>query len=208
LTYTRGIYGRWTTLVNAGRFGFGDAFELALLAQVSLELCEYPEHIQKALAGRCASIDRLLGGFESGTFSLHSANDVLKISDTAGKPIDASDHQHVTLTQEVENGAKLGADQNVGVINEQILPFPLTAFAASKFGSPTSFRLSLTPEKATETGGPLPLHLFGIWFLLNGGVSQTGSNDPLVSFRTPTTRHGSIALIDRCLSFGSAICHQ
>ena len=54
----------------------------------------------------------------------------------------------------------------------------------------------------------LPLHLFGLWFLLNRGVSQTGSNDQLVSFRTPTTRHRPIVIVNRGLSFGSAISHQ
>ena len=48
----------------------------------------------------------------------------------------------------------------------------------------------------------------GLLFLLNGGVSQTGNNDKLVSFRTLTTRHRSIATVDRWLSFGSAISRQ
>jgi hypothetical protein len=54
----------------------------------------------------------------------------------------------------------------------------------------------------------LPLHLFGLWFSLNGGVSQTGSDNHLLSFRTPTTRHRSIPIVDRWLSFGSAISRQ
>ena len=54
----------------------------------------------------------------------------------------------------------------------------------------------------------LPLHLFRLWFSLNGGVSQTGSNDQLASFRPLTTRHRSIAIVDRWLSFGSAISRQ
>jgi hypothetical protein len=54
----------------------------------------------------------------------------------------------------------------------------------------------------------LPLHLFGLWFLLDDGVSQTGSNDQLVSFGSLTTRYRSIAIVDRGLSFGSAISRQ
>jgi len=44
----RRIYGRWTTLVDAGLLRFGDALKLTLFAQVGLELCEYPEHVQEA----------------------------------------------------------------------------------------------------------------------------------------------------------------
>ena len=49
----------------------------------------------------------MFGGLESGALGLHGANDVLEVSDTAGEPIDSGDHQHVTLTQEVEDGLKL-----------------------------------------------------------------------------------------------------
>jgi hypothetical protein len=49
---------------------------------------------------------------------------------------------------------------------------------------------------------------WGLLFLLNGGVSQTDGNDQLVFFRAPTARHRSIAIVDRWLSFGSAISRQ
>jgi hypothetical protein len=48
----------------------------------------------------------------------------------------------------------------------------------------------------------------GLLFLLNGGVSQTDSNDQLVFFRAATTRRRSISTVDRWRSFGSAISHQ
>jgi hypothetical protein len=40
--------------------------------------------MQKALAGGRAGVDRLLGGLETGTAGLHSADDVLKVTDAAG----------------------------------------------------------------------------------------------------------------------------
>jgi len=49
------------TLVDAGRLGLGDPLELALAAQVRLEFGEDAEHVQEALAGRGAGVDRLLG---------------------------------------------------------------------------------------------------------------------------------------------------
>src|SRR5262249_16028134 len=41
----------FAALIDAGGLGFGDAFELALFAQVSLEFGKDAEHVEKALAG-------------------------------------------------------------------------------------------------------------------------------------------------------------
>ena len=48
-------------VVDACGLGLGDPFELALAPQVRFELGEYAEHVEEALAGGRAGIDRLLG---------------------------------------------------------------------------------------------------------------------------------------------------
>jgi hypothetical protein len=45
-------------LYTPAAFVFGDTFELALLTQVRLELGEHAQHIQEALAGGRAGVDR------------------------------------------------------------------------------------------------------------------------------------------------------
>src|SRR3954470_5951819 len=85
---TDGINRCGTALVDTGSLGLGDAFHLSLFAQVGLELREHPEHIEEALAGRAAGIDRLLGGLQRGALRLHGPNDVLQVSDAAGEPVD------------------------------------------------------------------------------------------------------------------------
>jgi hypothetical protein len=42
-----------------------------------------------------------------GALLLHGAYGVLQVTDAAGEPIDARDHQHVALAQEGEQSAKL-----------------------------------------------------------------------------------------------------
>jgi hypothetical protein len=51
-------------LVDAGSLRLRNPFELAFTAEVCLELGEYAEHVEEALAGSGAGVDRLLGGLE------------------------------------------------------------------------------------------------------------------------------------------------
>jgi hypothetical protein len=66
-------------------------FQLPLAPQVCLELGEDPEHVEEALAGGRAGIDRLLGRLQTVAAGPHGANDVLKVSDAPGEAIDAGD---------------------------------------------------------------------------------------------------------------------
>jgi len=66
----------------------GDAFELALFAQVGLKLCEDAEHIEERLARGRAGIDRLLRRLEACALGLHGANDVLQVADASRQTID------------------------------------------------------------------------------------------------------------------------
>jgi hypothetical protein len=59
--YPGRVYRSGPALIDARRFRRRNAFELALLPQVRLELHEDAEHIQEAFAGRGAGVDRLLG---------------------------------------------------------------------------------------------------------------------------------------------------
>jgi hypothetical protein len=52
--------------------------------QVGFELGEHVQHVEGALAGGRAGIDRLLGRLEAGTASPDGANDVLKVTDAPG----------------------------------------------------------------------------------------------------------------------------
>jgi hypothetical protein len=52
---------RGPPLVDPGRLGLRDALKLPFAPQVGLELGEHPEHVEEALAGRGAGVDRLLG---------------------------------------------------------------------------------------------------------------------------------------------------
>src|SRR5260370_40912744 len=54
------LYRARPALVDAFHFGLGDAFQLALTAQVGLELREYAKHVETALAGCGAGVDRRL----------------------------------------------------------------------------------------------------------------------------------------------------
>ena len=47
--------------VHARRLGLGDTLKLALAPQVGLELGEDAQHVEEALAGGRAGVDRLLG---------------------------------------------------------------------------------------------------------------------------------------------------
>jgi hypothetical protein len=58
------INGRLPAPVRTRRLGLGDSFELTLAPQVGFELGEHAEHVEKALAGRRAGVDRLLGGLQ------------------------------------------------------------------------------------------------------------------------------------------------
>jgi hypothetical protein len=53
-----GVYRRRPALINAGGLGLGDALQLALAAQVRLEFGEHAEHVEEALAGGGAGVDR------------------------------------------------------------------------------------------------------------------------------------------------------
>src|SRR5262249_20834770 len=96
-THLRGLYGGLPAPVDASGLGLGDAFKLTLTAQVRFEFGEHPEHIEEALSGGRAGIDRLFRRFERCAAGLHLAHDVLKVADAAGETIDPSDHENVAL---------------------------------------------------------------------------------------------------------------
>jgi hypothetical protein len=55
-------------------------------------LCEALESYAKTLAA------------SGGASGLHSAHDVLKVADAAGKPINPGEHENVAAAKEIENG--------------------------------------------------------------------------------------------------------
>jgi hypothetical protein len=56
-----GVYRSRPALVHAGGLGFSDPLQLALAAEVRLELGEHAQHVEEALAGGGAGVDRLFG---------------------------------------------------------------------------------------------------------------------------------------------------
>jgi hypothetical protein len=74
---------------------------------VGLELGEHAEHVEEALAGGGAGVDRLLARLQGGALGLQGADDILEVADAARQAIDPGDHQHIALAQEVEYGAQL-----------------------------------------------------------------------------------------------------
>jgi hypothetical protein len=66
---------------------------------------EHPEHVEEALARRRAGVDRLFGRLQRGPLGSHGANDILKVPDTPREAINAGDHQHIALSQEIEHGS-------------------------------------------------------------------------------------------------------
>jgi hypothetical protein len=87
----------------ARRLCLGDTLKMAFAPEVGLELGEHAEHIEEALAGGCAGIDRLFGRLRDGTASPYSAHDVLEIADASREPINTGDHQHVTVAKKIED---------------------------------------------------------------------------------------------------------
>jgi len=72
-------------LVDARLLRLGDALELPLLPEVGRELGKDTQHIEEALAGRGAGVDRLLGRLQSGALGLNRTRDVLQVTYTAGQ---------------------------------------------------------------------------------------------------------------------------
>jgi hypothetical protein len=105
-TRAASIEGR-PALVGASGLRLGDALKLALAPQVRLG--KHAEHVEEALAGGSACVDRLLGRLEGGAAGADCSNDVLKIADAPGQPVDARHHEHVALAEEFENRAQLVA---------------------------------------------------------------------------------------------------
>src|ERR1700730_17615276 len=66
-----------------------NALKLALATQIGFELGKHAKHIEKALAGGDARIDRLLCGLERCTARLNDPH-----------------HEHIALAEEVEHGAQ------------------------------------------------------------------------------------------------------
>ena len=56
-----------------------------------------------------AGIDRLIGGLERRALGSDSSNNILKISNAPGGPVDACDLEHFALAQEVKDNGKLCA---------------------------------------------------------------------------------------------------
>jgi hypothetical protein len=70
---------------------------LALTTKVGLKLGEHTKHIQEALAGRCAGVNRPLGGFQDGP---------LQFADAARETINAGNQRNVAEVQKLQNGAE------------------------------------------------------------------------------------------------------
>jgi hypothetical protein len=68
---------------HAGRLGFGDALELPLATQVGFKLREHPQHVEEALAGGRAGVDRLLARLERCAARADLAYDVLQVTNAA-----------------------------------------------------------------------------------------------------------------------------
>jgi hypothetical protein len=66
--------------VDACRLGFGDTLRLTLAPQVGFEFREHAEHVEKALAGRRAGVDRLLGGLQRRAGGPYGAHDIPKVT--------------------------------------------------------------------------------------------------------------------------------
>jgi hypothetical protein len=73
-----GIYRSRPALVDACGLCLGDAFELTLATQIGFELREHAEHVQEALAGSGAGIDRLRGRSQRGAAGLHLSIQVVR----------------------------------------------------------------------------------------------------------------------------------
>src|SRR5262249_53288217 len=101
-------------LVDTGSFCLGDALELAFLAQVGFELGKDAEYVEKTLAHRVRGIDWLLCGAQAYAFRFEFADDVLKVADGAGEPVDPGDHELVALAHELQQQLKLGASVAAG----------------------------------------------------------------------------------------------
>jgi hypothetical protein len=71
--HATGVDGGRTASLCAFSLGLCDPFQLSLLAQVGLELCEDANYIEERLACRRRCVDRLLSGFEVHASSLRSA---------------------------------------------------------------------------------------------------------------------------------------
>jgi hypothetical protein len=63
---------------DAGGLRLGDAFKLALAAQVRFELGEDAEHVEEAFAGCRAGVDRLFRRLEGGAPRFDLADDILQ----------------------------------------------------------------------------------------------------------------------------------
>jgi hypothetical protein len=70
-------------------------------------LGEHTQHVQKALPGGRAGVDRLLGRHEAGAAPPNVPDDVLQVADASGQAIDTGDYQNVTGMQEFEQGSQL-----------------------------------------------------------------------------------------------------
>jgi hypothetical protein len=94
-----------SALVHTFRLRPCNTLKLTFTTDVSLELCEHLEHIKEAFARCGACINRLLCSLEMRRAPSPRA-DILQIADAAGQAVNARDHQHVTLAEEVEDGAQ------------------------------------------------------------------------------------------------------
>jgi hypothetical protein len=91
----RGLYRRRPAPIDASCFRLGNPFELPLAPEVRLELGGHPEHVEEAIAGGGAGVDRLLRGLQDRAASPDSSDNILQVSDTPGEMIDAGDDQNV-----------------------------------------------------------------------------------------------------------------
>jgi hypothetical protein len=115
--------------INASGLGLGYPFGLPFPAQVGFEFCEDAKHVKKRLSGRAGGIYRLFGSFETYALCFYGPNDVLKIADAAGDPINAGDHENITLPKKIYNYLKFTAPHPLR-FSERMISHPAALRAA------------------------------------------------------------------------------
>ncbi len=83
-----------------------DTLHRALVADGSLELREDAKHLQEASSGRCAGVDRLLGGSKGDLLLFKFVYDRGELRERVGKAVNAGHNNHVTGSCKVDQGQK------------------------------------------------------------------------------------------------------
>ena len=98
----------WTAAIGAALLRRGDPLDLALAAQVGLEVGKDAEHVEERLACSGRGVHGLFGGGEMGALVLEGRDNDLEITHRARQAVDACDHQRLAGMDEIEDGSKSG----------------------------------------------------------------------------------------------------